>query len=51
MILIKKVSYDRKTDDFKMGTKQSWKKLQRKSLELRRKDGPSRDCHIRGSIP
>jgi hypothetical protein len=28
-----------------------WKELQRQSLELRQKDGPSRDCHIRGSIP
>jgi hypothetical protein len=26
-----------------------WKELQRQSLELRRKDGPSRDCHIQGS--
>jgi hypothetical protein len=28
-----------------------WKELQRQSLELRQKDGPSRDCHIQGSIP
>ena len=33
------------------GTKHPWKELQRQSLELRRKDGPSRDCHIRASIP
>jgi hypothetical protein len=26
-----------------------WKELQRQSLELRQKDGPSRDCHIQGS--
>jgi anaerobic C4-dicarboxylate transporter len=25
--------------------------LQRQSLELRQKDGPSRDCHIQGAIP
>jgi hypothetical protein len=34
-----------------LGTKHPWKELQRQSLELRQKDGPSRDCHIRGSIP
>ena len=34
-----------------LGSKHPWKALQRHSLELRRKDGPSRDCHIRGSIP
>jgi hypothetical protein len=34
-----------------LGTKHPWKELQRQSLELRRKDGPSRDCHTRGSIP
>jgi hypothetical protein len=34
-----------------LGTKHPWKELQRHSLELRRKDGPSRDCHICGSIP
>jgi hypothetical protein len=28
-----------------------WKELQRQSLELWQKDGSSRDCHIRGSIP
>jgi hypothetical protein len=28
-----------------LGTKQPWKELQRQSLELRQKDGPSRDCH------
>ena len=33
------------------GTKHPWKELQRQSLELRRKDGPSRDCHTQGSIP
>jgi hypothetical protein len=34
-----------------LGTKHPWKELQRQSLELRRKDVPSRDCHIQGSIP
>jgi hypothetical protein len=29
-----------------LGTKHPWEELQRQSLELRRKDGPSRDCHI-----
>jgi hypothetical protein len=29
-----------------LGTKHPWKELQRQSLELRQKDGPSRDCHI-----
>jgi hypothetical protein len=33
------------------GTKYPWKELQRQSLELRRKDGPSRDCPTQGSIP
>jgi hypothetical protein len=33
------------------GTKYPWKELQRKSLELRQKDGPSRDCPTQGSIP
>jgi hypothetical protein len=33
-----------------LGTKHPWKELQRQSLELRQKDGPSRDCHIQGSI-
>jgi hypothetical protein len=28
-----------------------WKELQRQSLELRRKDRPSRDCHTWASIP
>ena len=28
-----------------LATKHPWKELQRQSLELRRKDGPSRDCH------
>jgi hypothetical protein len=32
------------------GTKHPGKKLQRQSLELRRKDGPSRNCHTQGSI-
>jgi hypothetical protein len=31
-----------------LGTK-PWKELQRQSLELRKKDGPSRDYHIQGS--
>jgi hypothetical protein len=34
-----------------LGTKHPWKELQRQSLELWQKDGPSRDCHIRESIP
>ena len=34
-----------------LGTKHPWKELQRQSLELRQKDGPSRDYHTRGSIP
>jgi hypothetical protein len=34
-----------------LGTKHPWKELQRQSLELRQKDGPSRDCHIQVSIP
>jgi hypothetical protein len=34
-----------------LGTKHPWKELQRQSLELRQKDGPSRDCHIQGSTP
>jgi hypothetical protein len=34
-----------------LGTKHPWKELQRQSLELWRKDGPSRDCHIWVSIP
>jgi hypothetical protein len=33
------------------GTKHPLNELQRQSLELRQKDGPSRDCHIWGSIP
>jgi hypothetical protein len=31
-----------------LGTKHPWKELQRQSLGLRQKDGPSRDCHIWG---
>jgi hypothetical protein len=34
-----------------VGTKHPWKELQRQSLELRRKDGPCRDCHIQRSTP
>jgi hypothetical protein len=34
-----------------LGTKHPWKELQRQSLELRWKDGPSRDCPTQGSIP
>jgi hypothetical protein len=34
-----------------LGIKHPSKELQRQSLELRRKDGPSRDCYNRGSIP
>jgi hypothetical protein len=33
-----------------LGTKHPWKELQRQNLELRQKEGPSRDCHIQGSI-
>jgi hypothetical protein len=33
----------------RIGNNRPWKELQ--SLELRQKDGPSRDCHIQGSIP
>ena len=32
-----------------LGTKHPWKELQRQSLELRPKDGPSRDCCTRDS--
>jgi hypothetical protein len=32
-----------------LGTKHPWKELQRQSLELRQKDGPSRDCQTRES--
>ena len=35
----------------RIGNNHPWKELQRQSLELRQKDGPSRDCHIQGSIP
>jgi hypothetical protein len=35
----------------RIGNNHAWKELQRQSLELRQKDGPSRDCHIQGSIP
>jgi hypothetical protein len=31
----------------RIGNNHPWKELQRQSLELRQKDGPSRDCHIR----
>jgi hypothetical protein len=34
-----------------LGTKHPWKSYTDKSLELRGKDGPSSDCHTRGSIP
>jgi hypothetical protein len=34
-----------------IGNNHPWKELQRQSLELRQKDGPSRDCHIHRSIP
>jgi hypothetical protein len=33
------------------GTKLPWKELQRQSLELKRKDGPSRDYSTWGTIP
>ena len=35
----------------RIGNNNPWKELQRQRLELRQKDGPSRDCHTRGSIP
>ena len=34
-----------------LGARHPWKELQRQSLELRRKNGPSRDCLTLGSIP
>jgi hypothetical protein len=34
-----------------LGTKHPWKELQRQSLELRQKDGPSINCHVQGSVP
>jgi hypothetical protein len=34
-----------------LGTKHPWKELERKILELRLEDAPSRDCHTQGSIP
>ena len=30
----------------RIGNNHPWKELLRQSLELRQKDGPSRDCHI-----
>ena len=30
----------------RIGNNHPWKELHRQSLELRQKDGPSRDCHI-----
>jgi hypothetical protein len=35
----------------RLGTKYSWKELQRQSLELRQKDGPSRDYPTWGIHP
>jgi hypothetical protein len=35
----------------RIGKKYPWKELQRKSSELRQKEGPSRDCPTQGSIP
>ena len=35
----------------RIGNNHPWKELQRQSLELRQKDGPSRDCHMQGSMP
>jgi hypothetical protein len=35
----------------RIGNNHPWKELQRQSLDLRQKDGPSRDCHSQGSIP
>ena len=35
----------------RIGNNHPWKELQRQSLELRQKNGPSRDCNIQGSIP
>jgi hypothetical protein len=42
---------DKNCPFLELGIKHPWKELQRQSLELRQKDGPSRDCHIQGSIP
>ena len=36
---------------YSVGTKYPCKELQRQSLEMRRKEGPCRDCRIWGSIP
>jgi hypothetical protein len=33
------------------GTKYPWKELQRRSLELRQKEGPYRDCPTQRSFP
>ena len=46
-----KKNEDHSVDFLELGTKHPWKELQRQSLELRKKDGPSRDCHIQGFIP
>jgi hypothetical protein len=35
----------------RIGKKHPWKELQRQSLEVSQKDGPSRDFHIQRSIP
>jgi hypothetical protein len=35
----------------RIGNNHPWKEIQRQSLELRQKDGPSRNCHIQRSIP
>jgi hypothetical protein len=35
----------------RIGNNHPWKELQRQSVKLRQKDGPSRDCHIQGFIP
>jgi hypothetical protein len=34
----------------RIGNKYPWKELQKQSSELRRKEGPSRDCPTQGSI-
>ena len=40
-----------KSPTLELGARHQWKDLERQSLDLKRKDGPSRDCHIQGSIP
>jgi hypothetical protein len=49
-ILVSHVSKPR-TSSVQEKELKTWKELQRQSLELRWKDGPSRDCPTQGSIP